>query len=581
MRVVKSSSAVFAALLVVAIASIAPGLGVATLWEPDEPRFAEATRQMFERGDFLTPYFNGVPRFEKPILLYWLQAIAYAALGPTELAARLPVAVMGIGTVLVLYLLGAAIASPRAAFVAALALATMFRFVAMSRQGLTDVPVVFFITVAMYGFVRSVTTPSRAAPWLAWSAVGLGVLTKGPVGLLPVAVWAAYAAARRDGQLVARVRPIAGAIVAMVIAVPWYAMMIVEHGRAFVDFAIGHEIVNRVMSEREFAPMRGFLYYFKVWPGDAAPWSIMLMAALAWSAHRWWSLRPDDRRAIVLAITWFFGVFFIFSMSRSKVPHYVLPAYPAAALLIGVFVDRAAGPTRVSASRGTGHSRDVWWWRAPISAVAGVVLIAAVMLGWSLDVLMPAANVAARLVLPVVLALGGVGIGVAAWRSAPIAATTALALTLAAAFAVIGAEIVPGAIEAFKPMPQLARTAARLAPPGARIGLVGRYGASSVIFYSHHNIEWLDDDEATLTFMTSHPDALCVIPSSDIERLTPRLPPSAHIVDAGEEFNVRFERLLERRRSEGRRWVLLALTNDERRTKNEERQRGMGEPFVP
>jgi 4-amino-4-deoxy-L-arabinose transferase-like glycosyltransferase len=557
MRVVKSSSAVFAALLVVAIASIAPGLGSATLWEPDEPRFAEATRQMFERGDFLTPYFNGVPRFEKPILLYWLQAIAYAALGPTELAARLPVAVMGIGTVLVLYLLGAAIASPRAAFVAALALATMFRFVAMSRQGLTDVPVVFFITVAMYGFVRSVTTPSRAAPWLAWSAVGLGVLTKGPVGLLPVAVWAAYAAARRDGQLVARVRPIPGAIVAMVIAVPWYAMMIVEHGRAFVDFAIGHEIVNRVMSEREFAPMRGFLYYFKVWPGDAAPWSILFIAALGWTTRRWRELRTDDRRAIGLALTWFLGVFFIFSLSRSKVAHYVLPAYPAAALLIGVFIDRVAGLER-AAGRGADDFRDRWWWREPMAVVAGVVLIAAGMLGWSVDVLMPAATVAARLLLPAVLALGGVAVALAVWRSAPIAATGALALTLAGAFAVIGAVIVPGAIEAFKPMPQLARTAARLAPPGTRIGLAGRYGASSVIFYSHHNIEWLNDDEATLTFMANHPDALCVMPSSDVERLMPRLPPSAHIVDAGEEFNVRLERLLERRRTEGRRWVLVA-----------------------
>lgn len=558
MRVVKSSSAVFAALLVVAIASIAPGLGVATLWEPDEPRFAEATRQMFERGDFLTPYFNGVPRFEKPILLYWLQAIAYAALGPTELAARLPVAVMGIGTVLVLYLLGAAIASPRAAFVAALALATMFRFVAMSRQGLTDVPVVFFITVAIYGFVRSVTTPSRAAPWLAWSAVGLGVLTKGPVGLLPVTVWAAYAAARRDGQLVARVRPIAGAIVAMVIAVPWYAMMIVEHGRAFVDFAIGHEIVNRVMSEREFAPMRGFLYYFKVWPGDAAPWSILFIAALGWTTRRWRELRTDDRRAIGLALTWFLGVFFIFSLSRSKVAHYVLPAYPAAALLIGVFIDRVAGLERAVAGRGADDFRDRWWWREPMAVVAGVVLIAAGMLGWSVDVLMPAATVAARLLLPAVLAVGGVAVALAVWRSAPIAATGALALTLAGAFAVIGAVIVPGAIEAFKPMPQLARTAARLAPPGTRIGLAGRYGASSVIFYSHHNIEWLNDDEATLTFMANHPDALCVMPASDVERLMPRLPPSAHIVDAGEEFNVRLERLLERRRTEGRRWVLVA-----------------------
>ena len=114
------------------------GLGSTSLSEPDEPRFAEATRQMFLRGDFLTPYFNGVPRFEKPILFYWMQALAFAVLGPTETAARLPAAIGTLGVVFFMFLIGERLLTRRAALVGTLILATTFRFAIWSRQGLTD-----------------------------------------------------------------------------------------------------------------------------------------------------------------------------------------------------------------------------------------------------------------------------------------------------------------------------------------------------------------------------------------------------------------------------------------------------------
>jgi 4-amino-4-deoxy-L-arabinose transferase-like glycosyltransferase len=544
----RSLPAVIAVLLLVATVSIGAGLGRASLWEPDEPRFAEATRQMFARADFVTPYYNGSPRFEKPILFYWLQAVAFAAMGPTDLAARLPAALAGIGSVLLLYLLVSRMTSRRAAFVAALVLATMFRFVTLARQGLTDVPVLFFILAALYGFVRAAETRrSGVAAWLAWAAVGLGVLTKGPVGLLPVAIWGAYAAVCRRWGLITQVRPLAGLAFATLIAAPWYLLMVVEHGRAFVDFALGHEMVTRVLSEHSFAPTRGFFYYLKVWPGDAAPWSAIFAAALGWSALRWRQLDANARHAIVFALTWFACVFILFSLSRSKVPHYVLPAYPAAALVIGMFIDHVS------------HARsEARWWRVPMVIIAAVVLVTAAGLAWSLNVLMPDAGLLARWLVPVVLTSGALVIVLSVWRSAVMMATGSLALMLSATFAVIGLVIVPRAIEGFKPMPRLAREAEALATSGARIGLLGGYGAASLIYYSHHNIHWLSDDESALAFLTSQPNALCVMPFTDFGRLTSRLPPTIRIVDSAEEFNVRIERLLERRRTPGRIWVLLA-----------------------
>jgi 4-amino-4-deoxy-L-arabinose transferase-like glycosyltransferase len=539
-----------AALLLVAIASIGAGLGRATLWEPDEPRFAEATRQMFQRGDFVTPYFDGVPRFEKPILFYWLQVPAFALVGATPLAARLPAALAGIGSVLLLYLLASRMTSPRAAFVAALVLATVFRFVTMARQGLTDVPVLFFILAALYGFVRGTErTPSHLAAWLAWTAVGLGVLTKGPVGLLPLAIWGAYAAICRDWRLVTQIRPFRGLALATLVAAPWYVVMIVQHGRAFVDFALGHEIVERAVSEESFAPTRGFLYYFKVAAGDAAPWSGLFLAALAWVAVRWRQLDEEIRRPLVFALAWFGSVFLLFSLARSKVPHYVLPAYPAGAFVIGIFVDRVASAPG-----------DARFWRVPMAIVAAFALLCAGALAWSLDILMPEAGFVGRWLVPIVLASGAVAIARSVWRGTALRATVGLALALSATFAVIGLVIIPHAIEAFKPMPRLARAAEPLAVPGARIGLLGRYGASSLIYYSNHNVARLTDDESAVTFLTRQPAAVCVMPATDFARLKPRLPATVRLVDSAEEFNVRLERLLERQRTPGRMWVLLAAS---------------------
>jgi 4-amino-4-deoxy-L-arabinose transferase-like glycosyltransferase len=532
------------ALLVIASLAILAGLGNATFWEPDEPRFAEATRQMFHRGDFVTPYLNGVPRFEKPILFYWSQAAAFNVFGDNEFAARLPAALAGIGIVLLLYLIGVEIVSRRAGLVAGLVMATMFRFVTFARIGLTDIPVMFFIVAALYGFVRAVSRASTFWTFFGWSCVGLGVLTKGPVGFLPVAIWGMYAAFRREWSLFPRIRPIAGALLALAIFLPWYAAMVIEHGRTFTNFALGHEIVQRMLSEESFAPTRSFFYYFKVWPGDAAPWSVLCFAAAGWTAWRWSALDGGTKTAVLFAAAWFLSVFLVFSLSRSKVPHYVLPAYPAAALLVGLFVDRVA------------DGRDnTLWWGVPMALVAIATIAAAGATGLFLQVLAPGATVV-KWFVPGVLGAGGAVIAIATWKRALVPAVYALTSMLAVVFALIGVYVVPRIVEPFKPMPLLAREAAEYSQADAPIGLLGRYGLSSLIYYSGRHVVALDGDDATVAFLSMHPGAVCVMPMSDFERLVPRLNGFDRIAVA-EEFNVRIERLFERQRTPGRLWVLV------------------------
>jgi 4-amino-4-deoxy-L-arabinose transferase-like glycosyltransferase len=534
-----------AAVLLVAGLAILPGLGRATLWEPDEPRFAAATREMFERGNFVTPYLNGETRFEKPILLYWLQAPAFGLFGDTELAARVPSALAGIGTVLLLYLIGLRVASPRAALASALVLATMFRFVTLARIGLTDVPVLFFVVAALYGFIRTSQTDSRLALWCAWIAVGLGILTKGPIGLLSVAIWATYAVFTRDRELFARIRPMMGLSVALAVALPWYTVMIAEHRWVFVNFALGHEILQRFVSEASFAPTRGFFYYLKVVPGDAAPWSAVFITGAAWAVWRWPQLEHDTRQPLRLSIAWFVCVFLVFALPRSKLPHYVLPAYPAAALLSGVFVDRLAH---------TGG--DALWWRVPMVVVALVSTVTAALTALFFDVVASDAPLRVRWLVPGALVIGAVAVACATWKRALGSAVYAVTGMLAVVFALIGQFVLPRVVEPFKPMPLLAHEAVRRSHPGAPLGFVGSYGLASVVYYAHRHVQPLGDDDSTVLFVTTNADALCVMPLSEFQRIAPRLQ-GIGVIAMAEEFNVRIERLLERQKTTGRVWVLV------------------------
>jgi 4-amino-4-deoxy-L-arabinose transferase-like glycosyltransferase len=250
---------------------------------------------------------------------------------------------------------------------------------------------------------------------------------------------------------------------------------------------------------------------------------------------------------MVFALVWFVCVFLIFSFSRSKIPHYILPAYPAAALLVGIFLDRIAD-----------KPEDAAWWRVPMCLVAAGSLAVALVLLRSMPVLMAEAPATVRLLAPILVAGGGLAIGIAVWRRSAIGAALSLALALSVVLAVIGSVVVPAAIEPFKPMPSLAREAARLTDPGEPIGLLGMYGAASVIYYSQHRIQHLQDDDTAVSFVTRAPHVACLMPASDFERLKPRLPPSIRVVASSEEFNVRLSRLIERKTSPGRRWVLIS-----------------------
>ncbi|MCY4076028.1 MAG: phospholipid carrier-dependent glycosyltransferase, partial [Acidobacteria bacterium] len=232
------------------------GLGRPAVTDSDEAYYAEAAREMIERGDWLTPYYNDEIRFEKPVLYYWLAATAYAAAGVSPAAARLPSALAGIGLALLACACARRWYDERTALLAGVITATSFGYVAMARHALPDLPLAFFVTLATWGAIVGLRIePSRAGDhpsahgWLiaAGAAAAGAFLVKGPVGLvLPAAVVAPLAAwtwLRERRPRASRAALLAAAGVFLVLALPWYGAMAVEHGAAYVErFFIGENL---------------------------------------------------------------------------------------------------------------------------------------------------------------------------------------------------------------------------------------------------------------------------------------------------------------------------------------------------
>ncbi len=528
-----------ALIAIVWLVAMFAGLGNTALWEPDEPRFAEATREMFERGDFLTPWFNHRPRFEKPILLYWLQTPFVAVLGPTETAFRIPAALAGLLTLVIVYRLARDLVSPEAGLLAALTLATTFRFILYARQSLTDVPVTFFVTLSIWLFLRAHDAPearSRRDALLAWAATGLAALTKGPVAVLGPAIWIAFALIHHRQTFLRRLHLVAGVLVAAAIALPWHLYMIALHGRAFVDVALGYEVVARYLSEDFPGRDRGIFYFVGVWFGDAAPWSLFFVSAAIWLYARWRALEPGTQRLSLLALIWFAFVLALFSVSEYKLPHYIMPAYPATALLTGVFLDAMLRGDRV---------RRVLW-TAPAILSAILLLVGAVLLALLLRRAFELQFSDVSFVLPVAMAAGGLTVAITAIRGRVQTCIWTLVTTLVASYAFIVIVIAPRELRRFQPIPGLAASVRSIAQPGDELAVAGNYGAPGLVFYARMPVRQLVDRADLVAFLSAPGRRHCILPRVDFEAVAGQVPGRYRIVDEGAVFSVRMRRLIER-----------------------------------
>jgi 4-amino-4-deoxy-L-arabinose transferase-like glycosyltransferase len=321
------------------------GLGSVPLVGPDEPRYAQVAREMFARGDWVTPTLAGHNWFEKPALLYWLMAASFRALGVTELAARLGSALAGLLTFVFIGWI-----ARRAEFesgeglrgfgitVAAVAGSTLGLLVfahAASFDTLLTATVAGCLA-CLYASEVTRDEGRRRAPLVGFYLfVGASLLAKGLVGLvIPGGVALVYFLLRRRLSGIFRMGLLWGVPLALLVAATWYAPVLIKHGRVFVEqFFVQHHLA-RFVSNRYHHP-QPFYFYLPITLMLALPWTAFLVGGV-WGAG---SVNPRAEDAAsklrVLALAWLVVPVVFFSASGSKLPGYVLPAIPGAVILAG------------------------------------------------------------------------------------------------------------------------------------------------------------------------------------------------------------------------------------------------------
>ena len=342
------------------------GLGTLGLTDRDEGRNAEAAREMLETGNWISPTYNYEPRFAKPAFVYWLMSGGYRILGVSEFTARLPSALFGMALILLQYLFLARIRGPEVGLLGALMLLLNPEIVALGRMALTDSALIFFTTLALFGFWLGLQgsmaqTEGRGSGarhyfWLFYLGMAFGTLTKGPVGAaVPLLAVVPYLTlARQWGLFWKRGFPLVGLLTFVVIATPWYAAMFAIHGLRYAASAQVHTL------GRFLDPMEGHgftvFFYVPVLLIGFFPWSGLLPAALYQAFKNWREAKRKEREVSftspyaspltphedleLFAALWVAGVFLFFSLSATRLPHYIAPLFPAAAILTASYWSR-------------------------------------------------------------------------------------------------------------------------------------------------------------------------------------------------------------------------------------------------
>ena len=293
-------------------------LSAVPLFDVDEGAFSEATREMFERGDFISPYLNGVPRYDKPILIYWLQAASVGLFGFEPLAFRLPSAFAATLWVLAVSAFVRKVRSPQLGYYAGIVTALCLAVSVIGKAATADALLNLFIAMSMFAIYLYFKERHTRYLLMAFIAMGLGFLTKGPIAVLvPGVVSLLFFALRGEWRawLKAVTYPF-GILLFVAIPLPWYVMQYQQEGQAFIEGFFFHHNVDRFQVSME--QHGGSLFYYL---------PVVLFAALPFSAVifkvalRWREVVRDD--LLLYCALWFGFVFVFFSVSGTKLPHYM------------------------------------------------------------------------------------------------------------------------------------------------------------------------------------------------------------------------------------------------------------------
>ena len=380
------------------------------LWNPDEPRYAQVTREMVNGGDWILMHYNGKIYPDKPPLFFWLIALSsYLWQGFSSFSVRFPAALFGTFTVLLTFLLGKNLYSTRIGFFSGLILATSLQFAYLSTRANIDTTLTFFTTASLLCFFewyrntapRLGSESKRPSPlptgeregvrvnWFGqrkirnlfiygfYISMALGTLTKGPVGfIIPLLISLIYLLIQKDWKGMRGMKLLPGMILFLVIVLSWYLPAVLKGGRDYLNVTLFKHTIDRYSTG--WSHVKPIYYYLYNFPVDFLPWIFFLPAAMVYGYSR---EAIGKRREFIFLLAWFFVIFLFFSLSKGKRSLYLLPLYPAVSIMIGkLWNDFIFTPMD--------HFRPGWI-SFPLYGFMGLALMAGAAIPWVISMKFP------------------------------------------------------------------------------------------------------------------------------------------------------------------------------------------------
>ena len=497
-------------LLLLALAALIflPRLGSREFWSPDEPRFALIAQETLEGGNLLVPRFHGEVYSNKPPLYLWLVGIFSLPWGRvTEWSARLPSALGAICAVQVTYLLGRRLLGERAAWIGAGVLLTCGHFYMRGRWASTDMTLSFFFLLSIYFLARAVNPGTGhglrtgAGRWF-FVACALATLTKGPVGLvLPVGILVLTLAAERRFPDLLRFPWVTGFAVYFLIVAPWYVLYGLQvGGDKFFILTISENISRYLNAWNDVKP---FYWYLARFPLSFLPWSLFLPGLVVALIRR---RRGEEAAPLRFLLIWFLLVFLFFSISSGKRTVYLLPIFPAVALLTGWFLDR--GFTYLGSRR--------FAWTFGTSLALGIFLLGGgAAIAVQAPVVHPPAGFAG-LVAGLFLMGTAVPVVYLGWRNRLPSLAGSLAVGLLITEAVFSLWLFPR-LNGYQNVRDFSTRIAAAVPPSGKFAITGKK-RDAFSFYTGLRGEEIKDDKDLARLLHSPEPVYCLLKESDWKR---------------------------------------------------------------
>jgi 4-amino-4-deoxy-L-arabinose transferase-like glycosyltransferase len=482
-------------------------LGAWDLWAPDEPRYAQVSREMVNSGDWVLMHLNGKVYAEKPPFFFWAIAVtSFFTKGIHSFSARFPSAFFGTLTVLLTFFLGKRLCHSRAGFFSGLILATNIEFASLATRANIDATFTFFTTASLFCFMDWHENRRKLPIYGFYSAMALATLTKGPVGLvLPLLVSLVYLVVKKDWEALRGMRLFTGFLLLLAIVLCWYLPAVLKGGREYLTYTLFHQTIDRYTEG--WSHDKPIYYYLLNFPGEFLPWFVFLPAGVVYAFPR--GVR-EGKKEFLFPLVWFAVIFIFFSFSKGKRSLYLLPLYPAASLIVGrVWYEVVS--TKMENVRGELIS-------IPVYGLAAVALVGGFAIPWLLWIKFPSYLVYG---FPMVclLATGSIALTLL-WRKKRYGAVFFVIVAIMGASLFYTFRVAFPRINLYRSARYISEEAMKQMKPGEKLAFWGAVYYIPYNFYTGiYPVQIFKKEEDLFRFLESRERVFCLMPYNDFVAL--------------------------------------------------------------